>query len=41
MIAYILQNGKLKSEICSLRLEQWNGGTMEYWESRADDGLIL
>jgi hypothetical protein len=22
-------------------MEYWNGGTMEYWESKADDGLIL
>jgi len=24
-----------------LRMEYWNGGIMEYWESKADDGLIL
>ena len=23
------------------KMEYWNGGTMEYWESKADDGLIL
>jgi hypothetical protein len=22
-------------------MEYWNGGIMEYWESKADDGLIL
>jgi hypothetical protein len=24
-----------------LRMEYWNGGIMEYWESKADDSLIL
>ncbi|CAB1078425.1 hypothetical protein D1AOALGA4SA_6166 [Olavius algarvensis Delta 1 endosymbiont] len=24
-----------------LGLEYWNGGIMEYWESKADVGLIL
>jgi hypothetical protein len=24
-----------------LRVEEWNGGRMEYWESKAEDGLIL
>jgi hypothetical protein len=22
-------------------MEEWNGGRMEYWESKADDNLIL
>jgi len=22
-------------------MEYWNGGILEYWESKADDGLIL
>jgi hypothetical protein len=22
-------------------MEEWNGGRMEYWESKTDDGLIL
>jgi len=22
-------------------MEEWNDGVMEYWESKADDGLIL
>ncbi|CAB1085704.1 hypothetical protein D1AOALGA4SA_13188 [Olavius algarvensis Delta 1 endosymbiont] len=23
------------------KMEQWNGGILEYWKSKADDGLIL